>query len=495
MFVTNPPVMTGDVGTRPDSGDPARGLAWLLLLALTLRVAAAFWPNVHHPDQIFQYLEPAWRILGGDSIITWEYRYGMRGWLLPALIAAPMALGEWIDPGGSLAFFLPRTLAAIASLSIVWSGWTLGARTSPTHAWLGGFVAAIWFELIHFAPHTLSEPLATAAIIPAAVLLTAFAPSRQALLTGGFLLGLGFVLRFQYAPAIAALVILACWRAPQRLPLLIGGGAAALAAGAAADLINGATPFAWLIENVRQNLINDRAAGFGVSPPSAYIGKLLTMSSVLIVPIAAAIWQGYRRAPVLFWAAVANLVFHSLIGHKEYRFIFLSVAILILIAALGSGDWVRHWRDRGVRFAAIAATILWLGASVILGVTGEMRALWRDGAGSARLFDRLRVDTRACGVALDQVPFYRTPGVNRLRPGTPLYLIYSGDPLTASLGYAAGYNRVLAWSGTAMPQRYSATACVAEAGRKICLFARPGGCNPAAARAIGVNAVLERLDI
>jgi hypothetical protein len=31
---------------------------------------------------------------------------------------------------------------------------------------------------------------------------------------------------------------------------------------------------------------------------------------------------------------------HNLIGHKEYRFIFLSVAPFIIIAALGSADWI-----------------------------------------------------------------------------------------------------------------------------------------------------------
>ncbi|RHW16622.1 4-amino-4-deoxy-L-arabinose transferase [Sphingomonas gilva] len=486
--------MVNWANARPDSCVRTAPLFGLIALALILRVAAALWPNVHHPDAIFQYMEPAWRMLGGDGVISWEYRYGMRGQLLPVLIAGPMALGEWIDPGGSFAFFLPRIVAAICSLSIVWSAWTLGARVSSIHAVLAGFVGAIWFELVHFAPHTLGEPLATAAIIPAAVLLTRDAPSRRALAASGLLLGLGFLLRFQYAPAIGVLVALTCWRDPSRLPPLIAGGSIALAAGAAADLANGATPFAWLIENVRQNLINDRAAGFGVSPPSAYLGRFWAMWSVLIVPIVAAIWRGHRHAPALFWAALANLLFHSLIAHKEYRFIFLSVAILILLAALGSGDWTRRLRERGVRFVALAAALLWLGASLVLGMTGDMAAFWRDGAGSVRLFDRLRADDRVCGVALDGVPFHRSPGLNRLRPGTPLYLIDPDDPLARSDHYMPGYNRILAWAPARLPKGYSTVACEEEGGGKLCLFARAGGCDADAARPIAVNTVLRRLD-
>jgi len=34
-------------------------LAALLLLAAAIRLPLAFWPNVLHPDEIFQSLEPA----------------------------------------------------------------------------------------------------------------------------------------------------------------------------------------------------------------------------------------------------------------------------------------------------------------------------------------------------------------------------------------------------------------------------------------------------
>ena len=60
-------------------------LAALLLLAVAVRLPLAFWPNVNHPDEIFQYLEPAWRMLGHDGIVTWEWHGGIRSWFLPTL--------------------------------------------------------------------------------------------------------------------------------------------------------------------------------------------------------------------------------------------------------------------------------------------------------------------------------------------------------------------------------------------------------------------------
>ena len=109
-------------------------LAALVLLAAAVRLPLAFWPNVDHPDEIFQYLEPAWRRLGHDGIITWEWRDGIRSWFLPTLFAGPVNLGDLLAPGGTGAFIVPRVVAALASLSIVVSAWFFGARVSRMHA-------------------------------------------------------------------------------------------------------------------------------------------------------------------------------------------------------------------------------------------------------------------------------------------------------------------------------------------------------------------------
>ena len=321
-------------------------LAAIVLLAAVIRLPLAFWPNFHHPDETFQYLEPAWRMLGHDGIVSWEWREGMRSWLLPGMMAAPVALGDWIAPGGTGAFILPRLVATLASLSIVVSAFAFGARISRTHALVAGFVAAVWFELVYFAPHTLGEPLATAVILPAVLLLTRAAPSRRDLLGGGALLALAVLFRFQYAPAAATLAIGACWAHRSRVLPVIAGGVAVMAVSAAVDAAHGAVPFSWLAANIGQNLLHDRAAEFGVMPASAYLDCFWLMWSIAIVPLSFAVFRGWRHAPLLLWAALVNIAFHSLIGHKEYRFIFLSVALLVIVAALGSVDWMLALRNR-----------------------------------------------------------------------------------------------------------------------------------------------------
>ena len=102
----------------------------VVLAAAAIRLQLAVWPNTHHNDEVFRYLELAWRMLGHTSVVSWEWREGMRGWLLPTLVAGPVAIGDWLWPGGMGAFVLPRLIAAGASLSIVVSAWIYGARVT-----------------------------------------------------------------------------------------------------------------------------------------------------------------------------------------------------------------------------------------------------------------------------------------------------------------------------------------------------------------------------
>ncbi|MBU6457763.1 MAG: 4-amino-4-deoxy-L-arabinose transferase [Bradyrhizobium sp.] len=474
----------------------------IVLIAAAIRLPLAFWPNTHHNDEIFQYLEPAWRMLGHESIVSWEWRYGMRGWLLPTLIAGPAAIGDWLLPGGTGAFILPRLLAAGASLSIVVSAWMFGARVTRTHALIASFVTAVWFELVYFAPHVLGESLATAAFLPAALLLTRASPSQRDLAGAGALLALTVLFRFQYAPAVATFVIVASWRHWGRIAPMALGGLAALMVSAVADATHGAVPFAWLVINVQQNLLLNRAADFGVTPAITYVDSFWFMWSVAIVPLVLFIARGWRHAPELAWAAFANIAFHSMIGHKEYRFIFLSVALLIIVAALGSVDWIEtlrtapKWRRYSVPMLAGG----WLCVSALLATTGLMPVYWMRGIGAASLASTLRADPQMCGLALYDVPVFLMPGQNRLAGRAPLYALYAGDPLATgrlaaiALKASPAFNRILASRSMEreLPPDFSERGCETVSGREICTFARNGDCDSEAALSFKINDVLAR---
>src|SRR6516225_7027994 len=466
-------------------------LAALVLLAVAVPLLLAFWPNVNHPDEIFQYLEPAWRMLGHDGIVTWEWRDGIRSSFLPTMFVGSVILGDWLAPGGAGAFIVPRLVVALASLSIVISAWFFGARVSRTHAIIAALVAAIWFEVVYFAPHTLSEPLATALIVPAALLLTD-SPSQKRLVIGGGLLALAFVWRFQYAPAMSVFALGACWRQWRKAIPLVGGGLVVLLLAALVDAAHGFVPFEWLILNIEQNLLHDRASEFGVAPAIAYL-HLLSI-----------IWSG--AAMLLLVAAVVNVAFHSTIEHKEYRFIFLSVALLIIAAALGSADWGQMMREKPAcrPWALPVVAGGWLLISLGLAeATKPMQDNWMRGTGTARLAAELRADSELCGLALYITDFQYLPGRERLVGGSPLYVLHPKDPVAKgrlpvlAKKHEPAFNRVVAPPDSAsdLPADFSRRSCASMGDKGVaCIFARGGGCDAAAAGPFVINDVLVRLN-
>ena len=75
-------------------------LAAIVLAAFSLRMAAdIFLPNIHHPDEVFQYLEQGHRLAFGYGVVPWEYREGVRSWLLPGLLGGLMKATAWLGGG------------------------------------------------------------------------------------------------------------------------------------------------------------------------------------------------------------------------------------------------------------------------------------------------------------------------------------------------------------------------------------------------------------
>jgi phosphatidylinositol glycan class B len=479
------------------------GLPHLLLLALVLRLAAFAVATPAHPDEVFQYLETAHRLVFGHGVITWEWRHGMRGWLLPLLVSGPMALGGWLDPQGGLYLALPKLVMVAASLVTVVVAWKLGARVSRLHAQVAGFVAAIWYEFVYFAPHVMSETAAIALILPAALLLMD-KPRRSfwRLAAAAALLACAAALRFQYLAAIGALVTACCIADLKRCwaPLLVGG-VAGLAPSVICDLAMGAVPFAWLVENIRLNFVENRAAGFSSSGPLGYAVEAWPHLALWAVPLLVLAAVGARRYPALAWMAAANLVFHSAIAHKEYRFIFLSVLAAVLLAAIGTVDWVLsvERRDGGAagRSKLQFLIMVWVIASLSCGF-GGFRSQWMKFHPEMDLYARLRGDPALCGLAIYRHDYSVTGGYAYLHRVTPMFYFTDEDSRrpVADLAAAAGaFNVILATPALAaeLPAAFKPVACENAGSGSACLFRRPGRCLDAGSP-FAINAVLARLE-
>lgn len=452
----------------------------LLGLALVLRLISAWFETVVHPDEVYQYLEGAFRALHGYSVITWEYRDGMRSDLFPALLSVPMRIGEWIAADGRLPILLPRVMMALLSLGIVAAGGWMGARISRLHFWTGGLVAAGWTDLVGFAPHPLTEQMAALLAVPAVALLAK--PGRRAgeLAAIGFALGLAILFRPHVAPAIGLAVLGYLWGTRfAGIGPLVAGGLGALMAGAASDIAGGTYPFEWLVHNFTRNIVDNVAARYGVSGPFQYLIDLWGAWSAWGLPILILAAIGARRYPLLAVLAIANIVVHSCIGHKEYRFIILSVTAIALLAGIGTADFIGWWVRRTGRGAAASARFgmaLWLVAAISVIPAYHALGTRIVTPFAARAIDNFRGRPDLCGMALIGYPFDAIYGYARLRRHVPIFIGDEG-PVDPALFNAAIIRKDHVGQ---LPISFRATACSADG--KQCSYERAGGCSGESSR-------------
>ena len=138
-------------------------LAAIFIGAFALRMAVPMlWPGIHYPDEIMQSLEQAHRLVFGNGLVPWEFRDGARSWLLPALLAAPMWLGDALAPETGAYRLLAQALVAALSASTVVIGLLWARKHGIRHAVLAAVVLCTWFELVYFGARALGEVVASA---------------------------------------------------------------------------------------------------------------------------------------------------------------------------------------------------------------------------------------------------------------------------------------------------------------------------------------------
>lgn len=451
-----------------------------------LRVIASLPFMVNWFDEIWQYLEPAWHLVAGPWVQTWDYRAGLRSWLIPELLALPMGLGHALSPDTTLHLLLVRLTLAASSLVIVGAAVSLGLRLSRLHGLLAGFVAATWFELVYFAPRALSEPIGLALLMGAIWLLVARnRPGPRQFAIAGLLMGLCFVVRIQYAPALLVLAIFTAkkdWRGAW-LPLL-AGGCGALAVDALANLAMGAVPFRWMIEAARINILEGRAKAYGTMPLTGYFTFLAWYWYLALVPILLLAWIGARRHPVLLWIALVHLACHSLIAHKEYRFVLASSALVVILAAIGSADLLRKVPRQRLALATIAALTVWAGASAVL-ARGHFAPNWIMETDLAEALEKAGRPSKTCGLALYR-PRDTVAGSYALyRRATPIHVLTT--PIEAER-FAPGYDVVVTSQMHLgeIPRAYLLESCAAPGITDApgCVLRRAGSCSPVQAPTI-----------
>ena len=370
------------IGTRVAAGDVSgisdrdwlaqAGLAFLVLAAIALRlIPIVFVPSMVWGDEIFQNSEQAHRLVFGYGLVPWEFQLGMRSWLLPVAIAGLMELSRLTGDGPD--YYLPVIAVTFAALAAapVFCCFLWGRRLfGPPGGWVAAAVVVVAPELVYFGARTLGEVVAGHLLVAAIYILVPGyrVTSRRRFFAGGALLGLIFLLRIQLAPALVVVALWSNWREIRQrvLPTLAGGGAVLAAAGIL-DILTLGAPWASIWRYFVYNVYYGASSTFGVEAWNFYLLGELGVWGGAAATLLPLVVVGARRMLLPLAAAVMIIAVHSGVAHKEYRFIYPAVVLLMVSAGIGLAQiasWARDWlRDRGpgTSIATLAAMTVSLG--------------------------------------------------------------------------------------------------------------------------------------
>lgn len=337
-------------------GGLRRGFA---LLAVVTLVTAWFSETFFFPDEHFQILEYMAMKLGitAPADLPWEFHAEARPFLQPFLyylIAKPLlALGlhDLFD-----VVFVLRLVTGLVSLGALWVFVQLIFDDLPDDSQRRSFARMLPFMgyLPYLFVRTASETACAAAFTVALVMTVRASRSGRLwpMLWAGLLGGAAFEFRYQAAFLVLGLFAWAAIIARAKLKqlvLFVIGGLAAIALSLPIDRWGYGKwcfpPWAYFDVNLIQGVA---AKTFGSSPVFAYLylelGTIFApIAAVLIVALIGTCLRHPKH--YLTWVTVPFVLIHSIVAHKEERFLFpLAIfAVAYPMLAFAPAPFLRGW--------------------------------------------------------------------------------------------------------------------------------------------------------
>lgn len=362
-------------------------LHWVAVAALALRLLVAFGSEqIWHPDEVFQYLEQGHRLAFGYGTIPWEYRFGLRSWLLPGLIAGILALCQQFGLDDPHVYIpLIQGLTCLVSLVVVYCAYWLGRQLiSESVGRVSALLSALWHELITVA-HKPTPEIFGAYLLMLALTLIVVKGGRTSALLAGLCCAAAIALRLQYAPVAIVLIGAAWYYWPwPKIAIATLGGLGVIAAAGALDAYTWGFPFASYYHNYLYNKVYGVSLIWGHQPLLTYPLLLALNSGGVFL---GAIAYGCVRRPTKPWLLLlmlaSILIPHTLIAHKEYRFIFAAIPFCLMLTAVLLVDLVQR---SSLRRRWLNILIGYLSVCSIAGLLVNTRLLSRSDTLQASLY-------------------------------------------------------------------------------------------------------------
>lgn len=367
---------------------PAVPTRRLIGVSLLLAAASRAWQIGNeaaylHPDALGQALEPAFRAVFGYGEVAWEFRDGLRNWLVPGLYLPAFGLAKLLGAPGSAAGMAPyvalaRAIGAVVDLVALGLAMGLTARMVAPRVrpvalgWVGLLGALHPAFAVMGAQPLVDVPAST--LLLAGVWLAGGGHPRSGAAAAAALTLCG-LLRPQLAPAVGLLLLAGLLR--DRRGLLLGAGAA-LALVACVDWATWGTPLHSLVAYLRYNLGAGQTA-FGVMPADRYLAHFALAMPVGVVLLPGLAVFGARKAPMLLLLLLAVVLPHQLVPYKVWRFLHPALWLLLVLSGVGVGVAADALEKRlvDVRVRRLVAIMLLLAAAAGAAAATAGETLWQ----------------------------------------------------------------------------------------------------------------------
>jgi len=456
---------------------PSSPVSFLLIaifaIALLLRVGVAIhFPSIEWGDEIFNTVEPAHHLAYGYGVVVWEWREGVRSWVFPALLAGVMRATDWMGPGSIGYLRAISVLLSLLSLTTVWFGYAWAKRASGNAAAIiAAGACATWYDLVYFSPKTLIEVMATNFLLPGFYLgvYGEELSEKKRLFLAGLFLGLAVSFRIQLAPAVGFAFLYFChgkWRS--RGPAMFAGLLLPVVAFGFVDTITWSYPFQSFFRYFWAAAVQERNL-FGQTEPWYWY---LLVLAVRFFPLCVLALMGVRRSPFLGWVVLIIVAFHSVIPHKELRYMYAVMPIVVTLAATGYVELAEDFSAWGkARFSARGIMVTGLVFCIFTSALFAWRSpRWTHSSGGLIAMDSLSQDSSLCGVGLYKLSWIYSGGYSHLHRNVPIVLVLRDAELEDQ---APSFN-ALVTDGTSTDQKLGFKSAGCWNG--VCLYKRAGSC-------------------
>lgn len=293
-------------------------------------LAVIFSEGYHRPDEHLGLMRFMTMKLGlfPTEDLSWEYPAKIRPWLQPGLMVLLSKI--YLGLGFKDPFIWAMLLRLVSSLLALVASFQLFKLAKAEFQGVNLKIAAILIFLTWYFPFFHARPSAEnlgMSLFIIGLCQWLLRPQHSRFLIG-LLFGASFILRFQMAFAVAPLwfwFIFSRRESAKGLTLVALGIVAAILINIPIDYWGyGVWTFsAW--NYFDHNILRGAAAGFGVAPWYYYFTKIFAkgippFSLVFLVP---AFWCWIKRPRHwVTWVSLPFFVLHSMVGHKELRFLF-----------------------------------------------------------------------------------------------------------------------------------------------------------------------------